>query len=499
MPEKNENLSSALGTDIGKTDIGFKMPTTAKEAFEKQAELVPKVAAAQADVERQKMNLETGQLEAKGQAAQESADKTKAKIQEIRDKEALLPRSEFHPTKENAESLGGLFSMVATLGLMMGNSGKLASQNALGAMTGMLKGWQEGRQDLYEKELKEFEKNYQKIKDMREDLRKDLEDFYKVAPLDREAGQAKLEVIQRKFGTNSVAGSYAALGNVSGLQDIFESAGNLLQKAEELRIRKLDSQRNARDSYQYVEKDGKVYAINKNNPNDIREVDPRIAGAVGLGKEKPQPTKSVEQYFPGLVFDPKNKKETQDKKDAINNGALSLATAQDLIDYAKEHPDALGRRGQVNQNVERYIKSLREGTDLPTDGQPNLVFAKRYAAYLVGYERALAGGNKSMTVAFQKRFNDLMSQNQFNAGGFEQLMKQQMQEIAEGVSSRDPAITGRGLVELGQDIKKRGTLLFDQEPKTPTLQEFLSKAREANPNSSDEDLTNYYNKKYVGK
>jgi hypothetical protein len=78
-------------------------------------------------------------------------------------------------------------------------------------------------------------------------------------------------------------------------------------------------------------------------------------------------------------------------------------------------------------------------------------------------------------------------------------MKQQMQEIAEGVSSRDPAITGRGLVELGQDIKKRGTLLFDQEPKTPTLQEFLSKAREANPNSSDEDLTNYYNKKYVGK
>ena len=284
MAEKNENLGSALGTDIN-----FKMPKTAKEAFEKQAELAPKVAAAEADVERQKMNLETGMLEAKGQAAQESADKTKAKIQDTRDKELLLPRPEFHPTKENAESLGSLFSMVATFGLMMGNSGKLASQNALGAMTGMLQGWQEGRQDLYERELKEFEKNYQKIKDMREDLRKDLEDYYKVAPLDREAGQAKLEVIARKFGTNSVAGSYANKGNLSGLQDIYKSSGNFLQKEEELRIRRADSQRNARDSYQYVEKDGKVYAINKNNPMDIREVDPRVAGATTFGKDKKPP------------------------------------------------------------------------------------------------------------------------------------------------------------------------------------------------------------------
>jgi archaellum component FlaC len=265
------------------------MPKTAKEAFEKQAELAPKVAAAEADVERQKMNLETGMLEAKGQAAQESADKTKAKIQDTRDKELLLPRPEFHPTKENAESLGSLFSMVATFGLMMGNSGKLASQNALGAMTGMLKGWQEGRQDLYERELKEFEKNYQKIKDMREDLRKDLEDYYKVAPLDREAGQAKLEVIARKAGTNSVLGSYANNRNLSGLQDIYKSSGNFLQKEEELRIRRADSQRNARDSYQYVEKDGKVYAINKNNPMDIREVDPRVAGATTFGKDKKPP------------------------------------------------------------------------------------------------------------------------------------------------------------------------------------------------------------------
>ena len=284
MADTNENLGSALGTDIG-----FKMPKTTKEAFEKQAELAPKVAAAAADVKRQEMNFETSLLEAKGKSAQESADQANKKIEDTKDKMLLLPRSEFHPTKENAESLGQLFSMVATFGLMMGNSGKLAAQNAMGAMTGMLKGWQEGRQDLYERELKEYEKNYQKIKDMREDLRKDLEDYFKVAPLDKEAGQARLEVIARKAGTNSVAGSYANNGNVTALVELFKSSGNFLEKQEELRIKKVESQRAARDSYQYVEKDGKVYAINKNNPNDIREVDPRVAGAVQLGKKDKPP------------------------------------------------------------------------------------------------------------------------------------------------------------------------------------------------------------------
>jgi len=284
MADTNENLGSALGTDIG-----FKMPKTTKEAFEKQAELAPKVAAAEADVKRQEMNFETSLLEAKGKSAQESADQANKKIEDTKDKMLLLPRPEFHPTKENAESLGQLFSMVATFGLMMGNSGKLAAQNAMGAMTGMLKGWQEGRQDLYERELKEYEKNYQKIKDMREDLRKDLEDYFKVAPYDKEAGQAQLEVIARKAGTNSVAGSYANLKNVTALVNLFESSGNFLEKQEELRIKKAESQRAARDSFQYVEKDNKVYAINKNNPNDIREVDPRVAGATTFGKDKKPP------------------------------------------------------------------------------------------------------------------------------------------------------------------------------------------------------------------
>jgi hypothetical protein len=64
----------------------------------------------------------------------------------------------------------------------------------------------------------------------------------------------------------------------------------------------------------------------------------------------------------------------------------------------------------------------------------------------------LAGSNRGMTVQFQKRFNELMSQNQFNADGFKALMDEQMNEVARATASKDPAITGKGLMEYGDDI-----------------------------------------------
>jgi len=168
-------------------------------------------------------------------------------------------------------------------------------------------------------------------------------------------------------------------------------------------------------------------------------------------------------YFPGLQFTG-TPSQNEDKRNSINAGALSLATADDLKQYAKENPQYLGRQGQIAQNVNRYIDSWKEsgGTadieSMPDNGQPALIFAKKYAAYLVGYERTLAGSNRGMTQQFQKRFNDLMSQDQFNATGFEQLMNEQMNEVARATASKDPAITGKGLVEYGHNIFKRAEL-----------------------------------------
>jgi hypothetical protein len=108
-----------------------------------------------------------------------------------RRKEAEFPYPEFHPTKDNAESLGGLFSIVSTLGIMLGSSGKQSGLNAMNAMTGMMNGWQKGRADLFKREKEEFDKEFNRIKVLREGLRKDLEDYMKLLPYDKEAAMYK--------------------------------------------------------------------------------------------------------------------------------------------------------------------------------------------------------------------------------------------------------------------------------------------------------------------
>jgi len=81
----------------------------------------------------------------------------------------------------------------------------------------------------------------------------------------------------------------------------------------------------------------------------------------------------------------------------------------------------------------------------------------------------LAGSNRGMTQQFQNRFNTLMSQDQFNAAGFSQLMNEQMNEVARATAAKDPAITGPELYAYGKNIYKRAELPLDnKQDATPT-------------------------------
>jgi hypothetical protein len=88
--------------------------------------------------------------------------------------------------------------------------------------------------------------------------------------------------------------------------------------------------------------------------------------------------------------------------------------------------------------------------------QKTLIFAKKYAAYLVGYEQALAGGAKGFTVQFQKRFNELMQSNQFNPEGFKALMDEQISEISRRQARNNLGINRNVLTKMGDYISKQG-------------------------------------------
>jgi hypothetical protein len=238
---KSLNIGMDSMPSIGQTKEGREYARTAQPLIEKAAE-------AAGEVKRAEIDQQAGMLGAQAQASRQYGEQTRELYQQAENKELEYPRPEFHPTKENAESLGQLFSMVSTYGIMLGGSGKLASQNALGAMTGMLQGWQTGRKDLYERELKEFDKEYKRIQDIRTDIQSKLQKSLQLASTDKETASLEAQQAAAIAGSNSIVGAMINQGNTKGAlelvnktQDIDDKVISRQQTADLARQRMLQS------------------------------------------------------------------------------------------------------------------------------------------------------------------------------------------------------------------------------------------------------------------
>ena len=234
ITEKKEPSTLSKSLNIGIDSIPSMGQTKEGREYVKTAQpLMENLTKSTADVEIAKMDVEAKKLGAQAQASQEFGETTRKLYQDAENKELEYPRPEFHPTKENAESLGGLFSMVATLGLMLGNGGKFSAQNAMGAMTGMLKGWQSGRKDLYERELKEFDKEYKRMQDIRTDIQNKLQKSIQLASTDKETSNLLKQEVIAIFGTNSVGGKLLAQGKDKAAYDLLTNTTNIDEKVRD--------------------------------------------------------------------------------------------------------------------------------------------------------------------------------------------------------------------------------------------------------------------------
>ena len=339
-------------------------------------------------------------------------------------KKDIKPIPEFKPSKENMMDLGGIFSMIGTMGVALGGSGKLSGLNAMNAMGGMLKGYQQGRKDLFAKEQATFEKELQTIKASNDALLKDLEQYQKLRSTDKEAALTKAAEISAK--------------NPGVIAKLVQSSRD--DVAKEIALKGAD-----------------MWA-------KIMEASARHNLTSG-GTDQAQLIKE----FTGASLDKKAVPE-------VANLAKTVGQADDLSQYAKQNADLIGRYGQINQQIERYVDSWKQGIEPDDKGQPALVFAKKYAAYLVSYERSLAGGARGFTVQFQKRFNDLLKQDQFNVAGFEQLMDQQIGELSAQATPYSKNITRENMTALGRNIIQRSESANPASVKNYATEEEAEKA-----------------------
>jgi hypothetical protein len=138
--------------------------------------------------------------------------------------------------------------------------------------------------------------------------------------------------------------------------------------------------------------------------------------------------------------------------EGVMNSADAFASAAGIKQIIKDHPEWSGRELQLKNFANRTLGSV---IDMDDEGQPELVFVKRYAEYLVKYEQALAGGARGFTVYFQKRFNELLKPEQFKAEGISNLMDEQMRNIATGAAKVSPKINRENFTELARDLAER--------------------------------------------
>jgi len=379
--------------------------TKAKQTLPEIQRAYQYLAKSDADLENAQQQAEINILREKGAAVQKSADDIRKRIDETRKKEDEFPFPEFHPTQENAQSLGELFSMISTVGIMLGSSGKLSSINALNAMGGMLKGWQAGRADLYKREKDIFDKEVQRIKSIHEQLRKNLEDYLKLAAVDKEAAMYKAEEIARLAGKDSIITAKMNKGEIQGSIKVLEEAKSVLNEIESREAR-------AREAAAARAERAKERALDREQQFKIAKLRAQSAGRGGAAQETA--LRVMHQDIGNAIYNLDDLKERAEKTGKLPGASVAFAqkftgdigslitryAANGFITEDRQSNDALmlnlafdiasaavGGRGQLSDTKVRSVVQ-----QMPLDEQPEETKATKWAALMTRVREA----NKSM-------------------------------------------------------------------------------------------------------
>lgn len=107
------------------------------------------------EAKKKQTELELARADRESRTARELSQKYESQYKDI---------PEFKPTPESKADLIGLFGLIGAIGAFGGGKSYGSALGAMNAMGGMLKGYREGRKELFEREKAEFDKNMIAIK-----------------------------------------------------------------------------------------------------------------------------------------------------------------------------------------------------------------------------------------------------------------------------------------------------------------------------------------------
>ena len=415
--------------------------------------------------------------------------------------------TKFVPTQETAGDLGLLFTLTNILGFAIGAKSKGNAQAAMSAMNGMLEGHQKGRQDIYKQEKDKFDENFKTLDKTIQSLKTQYESAMKTYANNREQGMAEARMAVAEHNARFIQDSLEKFGPAYAYDQIRDTV-SMLEKAKAAEQKLQDAEERRKETERRDAETARSH----------RETEALRREQMGLTKTLAQDRQGKGEIFQGkdgamYRVTPDNKvvkiegSEGFSKPGSMGKTGAAQTTAQNVL---KEDVD------NAAYNFDR-IRELSQGKDKLPGG--SVAFANAFKGDLTSdIGRYLTGQTISPDL---QGMDALMLNTAFDiasaqTGGRGQLSDSKVRAVVSQFPlDSEPEESKRekwaALITRLESANK----LLPEDKRTdtaklreffgiqkgggagkPTLQQFLEKAKVANPNATEADLTKYYNEKY---
>ncbi len=138
----------------------------------------------------------------------------------------------FEPTHDNSKDLLTMFSVMSILQTAMGGKGKYAAMRANASLTGAMDGYKKGRKDLFNQEIKEYDKYVAQVKEHNDQAQKEYDRAMDLLSKNKEAGFSAFRAMASKEA-DGIMSTAAQAGDWKRVGEILRVRGEAIKKSEE--------------------------------------------------------------------------------------------------------------------------------------------------------------------------------------------------------------------------------------------------------------------------
>lgn len=259
MAEENSAVNKLTGAD----DFLSRVKTTVqKESLPEtrglMAEGVTRSAEAKGEIKRQQDIREQKIAAGEGRLlASEAMDAENLRQQARQEREQKRPV--FEPTKENFQDFAAVFAGLSALTFLVGGKGRGAGMAGLSALNGAMEGWNKGKKDVYEKNIKEYKAKLDEYKVFIDEQARDLTLALEIGGKKTAAGRALLKEIVLKDNGGMVSAEIES-EKYQGAMKVLQNAATGLQQVRNIEARAAATAANKAANLSPKEKKEKVGA-----------------------------------------------------------------------------------------------------------------------------------------------------------------------------------------------------------------------------------------------